>query len=83
MSIKYIRSEIRKGKSAYAISPVSYTHLKLESELGWKPKYNFDTGIQQTIEWYLHNREWWENILSGEYQNYFDKMYNFKSLDKI
>ena len=40
-------------------------------------------GIQQTIEWYLHNREWWENILSGEYQNYFDKMYNFKSLDKI
>ncbi|MEE0442403.1 MAG: dTDP-glucose 4,6-dehydratase, partial [Thomasclavelia sp.] len=42
---------------------------------GWKPKYNFDTGIQQTIQWYLDNKEWWQNILSGEYQNYFEKMY--------
>ena len=57
----------------YAIDPT-----KLETELGWKPKYNFDTGIQQTIQWYLDNREWWENILSGEYQNYFDKMYKEK-----
>ena len=48
---------------------------KLETELGWKPKYNFDTGIQQTIQWYLDNQEWWKNILSGEYSNYFDKMY--------
>ncbi len=75
--IKYV--EDRKGHDRrYAIDPT-----KLESELGWKPKYNFDTGIQQTIEWYLHNREWWENILNGEYQNYFDKMYNFKLLDKV
>ena len=48
---------------------------KLETELGWEPKYNFDTGIAQTIEWYLNNKEWWQNILSGEYANYFDKMY--------
>ena len=54
----------------YAIDPT-----KLETELGWKPKYNFDTGIAQTIEWYLNNKEWWQNILSGEYANYFDKMY--------
>ena len=40
-----------------------------------EPKYNFDTGIAQTIEWYLNNKEWWQNILSGEYANYFDKMY--------
>ena len=32
-------------------------------------------GIQQTIEWYLNNKEWWKNILNGEYQNYFKKMY--------
>ena len=38
-------------------------------------KYNFDTGIAQTIQWYLDNEEWWKNILSGEYQNYFQKMY--------
>lgn len=54
----------------YAIDPT-----KLETELGWKPKYTFETGIRQTIDWYLENREWWENIISGEYANYFDKMY--------
>lgn len=54
----------------YAIDP-----QKLETELGWKPIYNFDTGIQQTIQWYLDNKQWWENIISGEYQNYFEKQY--------
>ena len=54
----------------YAIDPT-----KLETELGWKPKYTFDTGIPMTIQWYLDNKEWWENIISGEYQNYFEKMY--------
>lgn len=54
----------------YAIDPT-----KMEKELGWKPIYTFDTGIQETIEWYLTNKDWWQNILSGEYKNYFDKMY--------
>lgn len=54
----------------YAIDPT-----KIETELGWKPTYNFDTGIRQTIQWYLDNKEWWENIISGEYANYFEKMY--------
>ena len=49
----------------YAINPD-----KLENELGWKPKYNFDTGIGMTVEWYLENRDWWENILSGIYVEY-------------
>ena len=57
----------------YAIDP-----QKLENELGWKPTYNFDTGIQQTIDWYLNNKQWWENIISGEYQNYFEKQYGDK-----
>jgi dTDP-glucose 4,6-dehydratase len=48
---------------------------KLRSELGWSPKYNFDTGIEQTINWYLNNREWWENIISGEYQEYVKSQY--------
>ena len=61
----------RKGHDMrYAIDPT-----KLETELGWEPKYTFDTGIPMTIQWYLDNKEWWENIISGEYQNYFDKMY--------
>ncbi len=54
----------------YAIDPA-----KIETELGWKPKYTFDTGIRQTIEWYLNNKEWWQNILSGEYANYFENQY--------
>ncbi len=54
----------------YAIDPA-----KLETELGWKPSYNFDTGIEQTIRWYLDNKEWWEHIISGEYAGYFENMY--------
>ena len=54
----------------YAIDPT-----KIETELGWVPKHNFDTGIQETIKWYLENQDWWKHILSGEYSNYFDKMY--------
>ncbi|HDR4894037.1 dTDP-glucose 4,6-dehydratase [Bacillus thuringiensis] len=48
---------------------------KLREELGWSPKYNFDTGIEQTIKWYLENQDWWENIISGEYQEYFKNQY--------
>lgn len=54
----------------YAIDPA-----KIERELGWKPVYTFDTGIWQTIQWYLENKEWWGNIISGEYANYFENMY--------
>jgi dTDP-glucose 4,6-dehydratase len=54
----------------YAMDPT-----KIETELGWKPEYTFDTGIQKTIEWYLENREWWEHIIKGEYQNYYAQMY--------
>lgn len=68
--IKYV--DDRKGHDLrYAIDPT-----KIETELGWKPKYNFNSGIQQTIQWYLDNKEWWENIISGEYRKYFDKMYS-------
>lgn len=46
----------------YAIDP-----KKIETELGWKPQYNFDTGIRQTIEWNLANQKWLKNVESGEY----------------
>ena len=48
---------------------------KLEKELGWKAEYNFDKGIKETIKWYLENRMWWENILSGDYKNYYKRQY--------
>lgn len=61
----------RKGHDLrYAIDPT-----KIETELGWVPKYNFDSGIKETIEWYIDNKPWWENIISGEYQDYYKKIY--------
>ena len=57
----------------YAIDPT-----KIHSELGWLPETKFEDGIKKTIQWYLNNKSWWQNIISGEYQNYFDKMYKEK-----
>ncbi|WP_141336620.1 dTDP-glucose 4,6-dehydratase [Paenibacillus sp. tmac-D7] len=48
---------------------------KITRELGWEPKYNFDSGIKATIDWYLENREWWQRIQSGAYKEYYSKQY--------
>ena len=61
----------RKGHDRrYAIDPA-----KIHRELGWLPETKFADGIKKTIAWYLENREWWEEIVSGEYQNYYERMY--------
>ena len=61
----------RKGHDMrYAIDP-SFIHR----ELGWLPETRFEDGIQKTVRWYLENRDWWENIISGEYQSYYERMY--------
>ncbi|MGI1799519.1 dTDP-glucose 4,6-dehydratase [Priestia sp. TRN 1309] len=67
--IEFVEDRLGHDKR-YAINPT-----KLE-ELGWKPKYDFETGIAQTIQWYLDNKGWWEQIISGEYREYFEKQYN-------
>lgn len=48
---------------------------KIQKELGWKPKFTFEAAIQETIDWYIKNRNWWERIISGEYQNYYNLQY--------
>ncbi len=61
----------RKGHDMrYAIDPA-----KIHAELGWLPETMFAEGIRKTIQWYLTHREWWEEIISGEYQNYYAQMY--------
>lgn len=61
----------RKGHDMrYAIDPT-----KIHNELGWLPETKFEDGIKKTIYWYLENREWWEEIITGKYQNYYEKMY--------
>ena len=54
----------------YAIDP-----KKIHDELGWLPQTKFEDGIRQTIQWYLDNRPWWQHILAGEYQDYYERMY--------
>jgi dTDP-glucose 4,6-dehydratase len=49
---------------------------KLQTELGWKPEETFETGIKKTIQWYLDNKKWMENVTSGEYQKWIDDYYN-------
>lgn len=55
----------------YAIDP-----SKIHKELGWLPHTSFEEGIQKTVAWYLNNKTWWQSILNGEYQNYYDRMYS-------
>ena len=66
----------RKGHDLrYAIDPT-----KLVNDLGWKPKYNFETGIIETIKWYQEHQDWVNDVTSGEYQNYYNEMYGKKEI---
>lgn len=61
----------RKGHDLrYAIDPT-----KIHNELGWLPETKFEDGIQKTIRWYLDNKPWWQEIVSGEYRNYYHRVY--------
>ena len=61
----------RKGHDLrYAIDPT-----KIHTELGWLPETKFEDGIQKTIQWYLNNKSWWQEIVSGEYRNYYHRVY--------
>lgn len=49
---------------------------KIQRELGWRPHYTFEEGLSETIDWYLTHEPWWRRIISGEYQQYYKKMYD-------
>ncbi len=70
--IKFIQDRAGHDRR-YAIDPT-----KITNDLGWQPNTKFEDGIKLTIDWYLSNRTWWENIISGEYKNYYTKMYEGK-----
>ncbi|GLC87878.1 dTDP-glucose 4,6-dehydratase [Lysinibacillus piscis] len=70
--IQYVEDRLGHDRR-YAIDPT-----KLQQELGWEPKYTFETGLQETVQWYLENKEWWENIISGDYKNYYVEQYGGK-----
>ncbi len=67
--IEYV--EDRKGHDKrYAIDS-----SKIKEELGWSPKYNFDTAMKETVNWYKENQGWWKRIKTGEYLDYYKKQY--------
>jgi len=51
---------------------------KIQAELGWKPAYRFENGIEATIKWYVDNESWWRKVMSGEYMKYYEKNYSSK-----
>ncbi|NSL52034.1 dTDP-glucose 4,6-dehydratase [Calidifontibacillus erzurumensis] len=82
--VKVILKELGKSESLIKFVDDRLGHdrryaidaTKLRTKLGWKPKYSFEEGIKQTIQWYLNNKDWWENIISGDYQQYYEKQYS-------
>lgn len=68
-SIEYVKDRAGHDRR-YAVDVT-----KIKAELGWQPKYNFDSGIAQTISWYKNNLEWWKKIKTGEYLNYYKQQY--------
>lgn len=66
----------RKGHDRrYAIDPT-----KIHTELGWEPETKFEDGIKKTVKWYLEHRDWWMGIISGDYQTYYERMYNKRAI---
>ncbi|GGL56489.1 dTDP-glucose 4,6-dehydratase [Sporolactobacillus putidus] len=74
--IKHVTDRLGHDRR-YAIDPT-----KIETELGWEPQYTFETGIKETIQWYLDHEDWWRKIKSGEYMDYYKKQYGAKSYVK-
>jgi dTDP-glucose 4,6-dehydratase len=67
--IQYVQDRLGHDRR-YGIDPT-----KLQTELGWKPVHNFETGIQETIQWYLNHQEWMASVQSGTYQDYVKLQY--------
>ena len=72
--IEYVTD--RKGHDRrYAIDPT-----KIHTELGWEPETKFEDGIKKTVKWYLEHRDWWMGIISGDYQTYYERMYDKRAI---
>lgn len=81
--VKLILSELERDESLIKFVEDRLGHdrryaidsSKIQNELGWKPKYTFDRGIKETIHWYLDNQDWIDQVKSGEYMEYYKRMY--------
>lgn len=81
--VKLILNELGKDESLIEFVTDRLGHdrryaidsTKIQEELGWSPKYTFEVGIKETIKWYLDNQDWIDQVKSGQYQEYYEKMY--------
>ena len=81
--IKLILEHLKKGEELIEFVKDRPGHdrryaidaAKIKSELGWRPTFKFEEAIHQTIDWYLANKNWWERVISGDYQAYYKKQY--------
>jgi dTDP-glucose 4,6-dehydratase len=69
-SIEYVKDRPGHDKR-YAIDS-----SKIKNELGWSPQFKFENAIERTVDWYLKNKNWWERIITGEYQHYYKTQYS-------
>ncbi len=84
--VKLILKELDKSESLIQFVKDRLGHdrryaidsTKIQKELNWKPKYTFEVGIVETINWYLDNQNWISSVKTGQYQEYYDKMYSNK-----
>ena len=68
--MKYVEDRLGHDRR-YAVD-----YSKIQSELGWKPEVDFDSGLKQTVDWYVNNRSWWQAIKSGEYMKFYEEYYS-------
>jgi dTDP-glucose 4,6-dehydratase len=82
--VKLILNKLRKPESLISFVKDRLGHdrryamdaSKIKGELGWEPRHTFERGIGETIDWYLNNRDWWRRVTSGEYREYYKKVYD-------
>jgi dTDP-glucose 4,6-dehydratase len=67
--IEYVKDRLGHDRR-YAIDS-----SKIQNELGWSPKFDFENALENTVDWYLNNKDWWEGIISGDYKNYYQTQY--------
>ena len=67
--IEYVKDRLGHDRR-YAIDS-----SKIQTELGWSPEFDFEIAIEKTIDWYLDNKNWWERIINGSYQSYYQQQY--------
>jgi len=71
--IEYVKDRLGHDRR-YAIDS-----SKIKEELGWEPEYSFEDAIKSTVNWFVQNEKWWKEIISGQYQNYYELQYSSRS----